>query len=340
MTIFLADLSNHDWQRGPMNIASMVDAGIVGLTHKATDGDHFYRDPYIGAALNRARAASVKLPGAYHVLWNGNVTSQMDWFLSVVTEVAPWWRNGPFLWQLDCEPFGYNGIAPTLATIRAAADYLHAKTGMTPVVYAPRWVYGDSLTGLDYPLWASSYGTNPVGSYAALYPGDGSARWAPYSGQTPTLLQYGSRTIIGSQVGCDANAYRGSLAQLLALIGGHIEEDEMKTVLVRKQGTDAVFLSNGIHRWWIPNPDVLRDVTWVGGAGQLAGSLATTTIHEVGDIDAFGVLVGPDPAGTPAPPAVVGLSDTDRAAIVADLKAAVLGDLMPLIDLARRIGNG
>lgn len=28
--------------------------------------------------------------------------------------------------------------------------------------YAPKWLYGDGLRGLRYPLWASDYGSNPT----------------------------------------------------------------------------------------------------------------------------------------------------------------------------------
>jgi hypothetical protein len=87
---------------------------------------------------------------------------------------------------------------------------------LRPVVYAPKWVYGDSLAGLSYPLWASSYVAGS-GGFKALYPGDASSRWAAYSGQKPAILQYSSSATIGGQTTSDANAYRGTLAELLRL---------------------------------------------------------------------------------------------------------------------------
>lgn len=235
MTIYGADLSNHDWQRGPMAFDAMRAAGLDFVVHKCSDGNRSYRDPYFGRAMQRARAAGFPITGAYHVLWNGNVTAQMDWFMSLLDADAPWWRTEPYLVQLDAEPFGYNGGAPSPATIRQAADYLVAKTGghINPVVYGPNWVYRDTLRGLPYPLWASAYGTNPVGLHAALYPGDNSSRWAAYSGQTPAILQYGSQTRIGTQSTCDANAYRGTVDQLRQLITGKdadMLDDERKAL--------------------------------------------------------------------------------------------------------------
>lgn len=222
MVVYGWDASNHDWQRGPMDFAAARNAGVEFFTHKLTDGLRFYKDPYFARAVTRARAAGIPLLGAYHVLWNGNVTAQMDWFLGELDAQCPWWRAGPFILQLDCEPFGYNGGPPTLGAIRTAADHLVKATGgrYRPIIYAPQWVYRNTLTGLDYPLWASAYGTNPIGGFRDIYPGDASSRWAAYSGQIPAVLQYGSQTRIGSQGTCDANVYRGSLTQLAALVGG------------------------------------------------------------------------------------------------------------------------
>jgi hypothetical protein len=111
--------------------------------------------------------------------------------------------------------------APSPAECQQWCDYFVARTGGThhPVVYGPRWLYGDTLAQLPYPLWASDYGGNPAGHYTQAYPGDGSGRWAAYSGKVPAVLQYGSRLTIGGQSGCDANAFRGTLDDLLALAG-------------------------------------------------------------------------------------------------------------------------
>ncbi len=230
------DASNHDWQRGAMDLAQAKAAGIQFATHKLTDGPpKYYKDPYFGQFITRARTAGIPLVGAYHVLWNKDVPGQIAWFLNELDTACPWWRGEPFILQLDCEPFSYNGGAPTLTTIRDAADRLVKATGGThrPIVYAPQWVYGNGLAGLPYPLWASAYGTNSVSVLGGAYPGDQSSRWAAYSGQTPAILQYGSQVRIGSQPTCDANAYRGTLGQLTSLVhpgGDDMLDDERKAL--------------------------------------------------------------------------------------------------------------
>jgi N-acetyl-anhydromuramyl-L-alanine amidase AmpD len=72
------------------------------------------------------------------------------------------------------------------------------------------------------------------------------------------------------------------------------EDDDMaKRVLIRKQGTSAVYLTNGMGRWWIQSQQVLTDVK--GGAAQLTGVSVDGAIHDVADLDAFGPLIGPGP---------------------------------------------
>jgi hypothetical protein len=88
---------------------------------------------------------------------------------------------------------------------------------LVPIVYAPAWVYGNNLRGLSYPLWSSRY-VSGSGTASGLYPGDTSAYWASYSGIVPAVLQFTSSATIAGQTTCDANAFRGSLAELTALL--------------------------------------------------------------------------------------------------------------------------
>jgi len=159
------------------------------------------------------------LAGGYMVNHPGDQRPQVDWFVSLLDRDSPWWRGVPFLVQLDAEKFKYMSRAPSPQECQQWCDYFVASTGGThiPMVYGPRWLYGDTLSGVTYPLWASNYGTNPVQEFRPAYPGDSSTRWAAYSGKAPAVLQYGSRLTIGSQHTCDANAYRGSVEQLTAL---------------------------------------------------------------------------------------------------------------------------
>ncbi len=218
-TIFGWDASHYDWQRGPVDLAAAERDGINFFTHKACEGARFYRDTRFKAYA--AKAAKIDgLAGAYFVNHGGDQKVQVDWFIACLDADAPWWRERPFLIQLDAEKFGYMKRAPSVAECQRWCDYFVERTGGThrPVVYAPRWLYGDSIATLDHPLWASDYGANPAKHYRSAYPGDASRRWRAYGHHTPVILQYGSRLTIGSQHTSDGNAYRGSLADLTALV--------------------------------------------------------------------------------------------------------------------------
>jgi hypothetical protein len=206
-----------------MDVGAAVRDGIVFFTHKATEGTRIQHVHY-GEALNRARAAGVPCLGAYMIPrtpgnnGHGPIAQQVSYFLAYLNAQTPWWRSTPqFFIQVDTEHWGYDDVAPQYGV--EACALLRGQTGKWVIHYAPRWAYGDTIPGND-PLWASSYGTNPAVPYRQAYPGDNSSGWTPYSGRVPTFLQYGSRLTIGSQSGCDANAFRGTLDQLRVLIIG------------------------------------------------------------------------------------------------------------------------
>jgi hypothetical protein len=214
MTIYGWDMSHYD----APSIGSAVSEGISFITHKA-GGDA--NDAEIGAWWNGVKGLRSKvLLGAYWVLYPGNPTGRADAFLARLDSQCPGWRDGAFILQVDCEKWGGDsGTVPGKADIKAFCDRLVSKTGgkFRPIVYAPKWVYGDSLNGLGYPLWASAY-VNGSGGFKALYPGDSSSKWNAYSGAVPAILQYTSSAKIGGQTTCDANAYKGTLAQLTSLV--------------------------------------------------------------------------------------------------------------------------
>lgn len=228
MTTFGWDASDFDWGRGPMDLAAARSAGIDFFTHKATEGTSV-RHVHYGEALTRARAAGVPFLGAYHVVRSGPpIAAQVDYHLAYVNEATPWWHDFPgWFFQCDLEKWSYDQVAPAKGVDFCTA--LAARTGRAVLLYAPKWAYGDTIGG-SAPLWASSYVTGS-GTFRALYPGDTSSLWSAYSGRTPVVLQYSSSATIGRQPGCDANAYRGSVADFANLIGGDMLADERAALM-------------------------------------------------------------------------------------------------------------
>lgn len=213
MTIFGWDMSHFD----APSIGNAVEQGIDFITHKA-GGDAVDTElPTWWDHIQAYRPAV--LLGAYWVLYPGSPASRADSFIARLDDTCPGWRDGPFILQADCEKWnGDASTVPSKTEIQAFCDRLVLRCPkLRPIVYAPKWVYGDKLTGLPYPLWSSTYVIGS-GGFKALYPGDSSSRWAAYSGQTPAILQYTSSASIGGQSTCDANAFRGTLAQLTRLL--------------------------------------------------------------------------------------------------------------------------
>lgn len=218
MTLFGWDSSDFDWARGPMNLAAAKADGITWFTHKATEGTST-KHIHLADALNRARSAGFEFVGAYHVVRTGNVGPQVAYFLAYLDLQVPWWRDFPgFFLQVDLEKWPYDAVSAT--TGKAFAAGLVVAQPKKVLTYASRGQYGDSLAGIVTPLWNAAYGANPPIHYPDAYPGDNGSGWRTYSGQVPVMWQYGSTTRIGTQPTCDANAFRGSLADLRKLITG------------------------------------------------------------------------------------------------------------------------
>ena len=216
------DASDYDWQRGPMDLNAAARDGILFFTHKATEATST-RHSHYGEAMRRARDAGIPVLGAYHVVrTNPSVQAQVDYYLSYLDSQTPWWRSWPaWFIQVDLEKWSYDNVRASIG--EAFADAVEQRTGRKAIIYASRGQYGNELTGTSHELWNANYGTNPIGHYLSVYAdrgGDTGPGWAGYSGRTPVFWQYGARTRIGSQSTCDANAFRGTLAQLRALING------------------------------------------------------------------------------------------------------------------------
>lgn len=300
MTIFGWDASHFD---AVPSGARVVSEGFKFMTHKA-GGDA--NDAELGAWWSAMKGyRDGLLLGAYWVLYPGNPTGRANAFCDRLDAVCPGWGDAPFILQADCEIWGGNsGTLPSRAEIEAFCDRLRVRAPkLMPVVYGPRWCYGNSLAGLNYPLWASSY-VGGSGAASALYPGDSSSKWGAYSGQVPTILQFSSSATIAGQTTCDANAYRGTLAQLTKLLApgwaADIEEEAMAFIAnqaafndalakaftdpdVRKAAASATWLTDGVlpaPADAAPNADGTPNTYWTAwglvGSGRGAAVSART----------------------------------------------------------------
>lgn len=293
MTVFICDKSDFDTNEDL--------SGFVGATHKVTEGTTVTHQQY-GRRLNLWRGQGYKVLGAYHVLrtpgsaGNGSLSSQLDFWLSHVDSLTPWWRDQPFMLQVDAEKWPYDPVslerplsheeARRLLEPSHFADLLAARASTTmqfaqllvanvphgwKVTYASHGQYGDSLAGIATPLWNANYGPND-----GVYPGDSSSRWDRYSDQDPVLLQFCSKPF-------DKNAFRGTADQLLALITGGTDVNLTDTFKTARGETKTVanFLGDGYDALMNgTGPYAARVVNALAAiqAGQAAESAAVSAL--------------------------------------------------------------
>jgi hypothetical protein len=216
-------MTDHTWGLdkshfdSPGGTSTIVAEGFGFMTHKA-GGDA--NDGELGAWWSNALPyRSQILLGAYWVLYPGHGSGAGDSFLARLDSQCPGWRDGPFILQLDCEEWGGDpGTMPHLSDIRACANRLRALAPkLMPIVYAPHWAYGDTLSGLGFPLWSSSY-TTAKGAASAIYPGDSYSGWAAYGGIVPSIAQFSSTATVAGDSTSDVNCFKGTPQQLSALL--------------------------------------------------------------------------------------------------------------------------
>jgi hypothetical protein len=327
VTIYGWDASDYDWSRGPMDLAAARRDGIDFFTHKATESTNVVHGHY-GDALNRARAAGIPYLGAYVVPRTpgnggaGSVAQQVVYFLAYLNAQTPWWRTWPgWFMQVDLEHWPYDQVPPTVGVDMCRT--IQAATGKRPLLYAPRWAYGDTIPG-GFPLWQSSY-VGGSGPYRQLYPGDGSAGWAAYSGQIPAVLQFSSAATIGTQPGCDINAFRGTPTEFARLIGVSVTppaptgEPMLVLMTVAGDPSGQVYICDGVSRRPVAGSD-LGSLRYLARQGAIGPLWQDGRVWEAGEPDAFGKLIVDPPAA-----AVWTTADVDRV-------AAALAEALPAAD--------
>lgn len=209
---FGLDISHH--QDLGLDLARCKREGISFVFLKATEGRGF-TDAEFAANLAEARRAGL-LVAAYHYV-RGNVSAAAQ--VAHISRVIP--KNVPVIPDTEA---GGGGIALT----RELIVRLRAAGYRVPLLYLPRWYWqqigSPSMAGLP-PLWASRYPDNVIGSLADEWADVPAHYWDGYAGQPVAVLQFTSSARIAGHAPIDANAYRGTPAQLAALLGGEGDDD-------------------------------------------------------------------------------------------------------------------
>lgn len=151
----VVDLSHHN---GTVNFSQAQQAGIVGVIHKATQGQAGVDPTY---KTNRTKATKEKLLwGAYHFGTGSDGIKQAEHFLDVVGD------PGKTLLVLDFEA-NPTGPSMTLEEARAFVTHVKEATGRFPGLYAGHFLKELLGTKTDPVLancwfWLAQYGATAV----------------------------------------------------------------------------------------------------------------------------------------------------------------------------------
>ncbi len=195
----VVDLSH--WQAS-VDFALVAADGIVGVLHKATQGTT-WTDPLYPGRKPQALAAKL-LWGTYHFGTNDDGQAQAQHFLDTV-QPAP-----TDLLVLDFEPGGSPASSMTADQAVAFVQYVYARTGRYPGLYATndhlQQTGAATRVGLA-PCWLWIADYDPVASPA--YP----PLWNIW-----TMWQYTPNgSVAGIQGACDRNRFNGPLPNLYRL---------------------------------------------------------------------------------------------------------------------------
>lgn len=211
MVMFGLDISHH---QDVFDLARAKREGIAFVIAKATEGSAF-TDSRFNANLDAARSAGL-LVAAYHYQRAGvSAAAQVAHIRAVVP------RDVSVILDVEAN-------SGSVALTRDLVARLRSAGYRVPLLYLPRWYWqqigSPSLAGLP-PLWSSRYPDMVQGTLADEWDGVPASYWDGHGGLPVAVLQFTSSARIAGRAPIDANAYRGTAAQLAALLGG--EEDDV-----------------------------------------------------------------------------------------------------------------
>jgi hypothetical protein len=222
MGVYGLDISNY--QSRLTDYGGIVRDGFQFVFILASDGD--WRQPYFRQQLDGCRAQGL-LVAAYHYQ-RENVSAARQ--VEIIASQVP--TDVPVI--IDVEHYSGRGKAG-VDLCRAIVDGLRARGYLVPLVYIPRWYWTAPVDapkgGLGYtdlsglpPLWVSWYPDYLTRTKERGKDALPASVWNGYGGLWVAVAQYtSSGRVSGYDSAVDQNYYRGSLAELAALMGGGVD---------------------------------------------------------------------------------------------------------------------
>lgn len=226
--IYGIDISHH---QGTFDLHRTAREGFHFAFLKATEGSSFV-DGQFGRNLNEARAAGL-LTAAYHYQrGDSSAAAQVDHIRRVIPVDVPV--------ILDVENNGgHSNLSRDIIHRLTAAGY------HSPLLYLPQWYWqqigSPDLRGLP-PLWYSRYANNEGGYASEIYERNAdwyAQHWGGYGGLPVAVLQFTSSATVAGQAPVDANAFRGTRAELAHLIDSTAEPGGIESMAMDTPFTDS-----------------------------------------------------------------------------------------------------
>lgn len=276
MVMFGLDISHH--QDLALDLARCKREGISFIFLKATEGNGF-TDSEFTANLAEARRAGLMVAAYHYVKGDVSASSQV----AHIARTIP--KNVPVIPDVEAGG-GWIALTREFITRLREAGY------RVPLLYLPKWYWqqigSPPLAGLP-PLWASRYPDNVVGTLADEWDDVPSSYWTGHGGLPVAVLQFTSSARIAGHAPLDANAYRGTPAQLAALLGGEVETDMDLTELRKWKPTDGTWKvgGDGTFEHWVAYVwQMLDDIPAVKAAADAAKAEAAAARKENGALAA------------------------------------------------------
>ena len=204
---YIADIASY--QHGLALAALRADCAAVEI--KCTQGSSYYNPDYVHW-LPESRAAAL-IPVAYHYIDGAAPAAQAANLAAHILD-----KNVRVMLDAEQGMIGLPHALEVADAIRCAGmipQLLYLSRSQWQAVGSPP--LADALASRGMHLINAAYASTAAGSPLGLYPGDNAAAWDSYGGAEPSLLQFTDSALEGG-FRIDMNAYRGTPAQLAALL--------------------------------------------------------------------------------------------------------------------------
>lgn len=203
MTIFGPDISNNN---GVVNIDRVADEGFDFVFAKVSEGSGF-TDRFWPKTRDWCAARGLICVG-YHYVKTDNADAQASTFAN---------NGGGSKVMFDFEAGSGN-----IDNFWACVNAFNRKGIQVVLSYIPRWYWSQigkpNISNIPGLLIQSSYVGGGSAPASAMYPGDNSGFWTGFGGKNVDILQFTDKASIAG-LSLDANAFRGSKAELAAALG-------------------------------------------------------------------------------------------------------------------------